>query len=126
MTSTSSAETAFQRAHANDSACRSFQPVLELVGRRWVGMVMLAGQRGARRFGQYRAYVDGISDRMLAQRLRELERHGLLAREVIPTTPVQILYAPTPRALELMGALQPLLDWTVRNPEAFMDAADLR
>lgn len=102
--------------HPTDEGCRSFQPVLELLGRRWVGMIMLAGQRGARRFGQYRAFVEGISDRMLTQRLRELEQHGLLERQVIPSTPVQVLYAPTARGAELLAALQPLMEWTARNP----------
>lgn len=104
---------------ASDAACRGFQPVLELLGRRWVGMIMLAGRRGARRFGHYRAFADGISDRVLTQRLRELEHHGLIERQVIPSTPVQILYAPTARGVELMDALQPLFDWTARNPGAF-------
>ncbi|MEV4410306.1 helix-turn-helix domain-containing protein [Catellatospora sp. NPDC049609] len=102
----------------SDAACRSFQPVLELLGRRWVGMVLLAGQHGARRFGQYRAFVRGISDRVLTQRLRELEQVGLLERQVIPSTPVQILYAPSARGMELLDALRPLLDWTNRNPGA--------
>ncbi|GAA1633604.1 winged helix-turn-helix transcriptional regulator [Catellatospora bangladeshensis] len=104
--------------HPSDAACRSFQPVLELLGRRWVGMVLLAGQRGARRFGQYRAFVHGISDRVLTQRLRELEQVGLLERQVIPSTPVQILYAPTARGTELIDAMQPLFEWTARNPGA--------
>ena len=104
---------------ASDAACRGFQPVLELLGRRWVGMIMLAGRRGARRFGHYRAFAEGISDRVLTQRLRELEQYGLTERQVIPTTPVQILYSPTPRGLELMAALEPLLEWTARNPGAF-------
>ncbi|WP_051450198.1 winged helix-turn-helix transcriptional regulator [Actinospica robiniae] len=101
---------------ATDEACRAFQPVLEFLGRRWVGIVLLAGQRGARRFSQYRAMVPGISDRLLTQRLRELEQHGLIERTVIPTTPVQILYTPTQRGEGLMDATRPLLAWSLANP----------
>lgn len=116
MTATQHSPADLDLPHPSDAACRSFQPVLELLGRRWVGMVLLAGQRGARRFGHYRAFVHGISDRVLTQRLRELEQVGLLERQVIPSTPVQIRYAPTARGAELIDAMQPLFDWTARNP----------
>jgi DNA-binding HxlR family transcriptional regulator len=71
--------------------------------------------RGARRFGEYRAAVSGISDRLLAQRLKELEADGLIGRTVIPSTPVQIRYAPTPDGEALMSVLQPLIDWSHRR-----------
>jgi DNA-binding HxlR family transcriptional regulator len=95
-----------------EDQCRGFQAVLEFVGRRWVGAVLLAGGQGARRFGEYRRLVPGISDRLLAQRLRELERYELMVREVVPTTPVQILYTPSPTGAGLLNALQPLIAWS--------------
>jgi DNA-binding HxlR family transcriptional regulator len=101
-----------------DEQCRGFQAMLEFIGRRWVGAVLLAGAQGARRFTEYRTLVPGISDRLLAQRLKELENYELLRREVVPTTPVQILYTPTSTGAELINALQPLLAWSatvVRN-----------
>jgi DNA-binding HxlR family transcriptional regulator len=101
---------------ATDEACRAFQPALEFLGRRWVGIVLLAGQRGARRFSQYRAMAPGISDRMLTQRLRELEQHGLIERTVVPTTPVRILYTPTQRGEGLLDAARPLIAWSLANP----------
>lgn len=94
-----------------DAECRSFQRALEFIGRRWVGAVLLAGSQGARRFGEYRRLVPGISDRLLAQRLKELEQHHLVVREVIPTTPVQILYKPSQAGDALIEALQPLIVW---------------
>ncbi|MEJ3747802.1 helix-turn-helix domain-containing protein [Actinomycetes bacterium KLBMP 9797] len=102
---------------ADDATCEAFQPILELIGRRWVGVILLAGAHGARRFGQYRALITGISDRMLTQRLRELERQDLIERTVIPSSPVQILYAPTARGEQLIEALQPLLRWSLRHPD---------
>jgi DNA-binding HxlR family transcriptional regulator len=95
-----------------DEQCRSFQAVLEFIGRRWVGAVLLAGAQGARRFSEYRKLVPGISDRLLAQRLKELEGHKLMRREVVPTTPVQILYEPSPTGAGLISALQPLIAWS--------------
>lgn len=95
-----------------DDQCRSFQAMLEFIGRRWVGAVLLAGAQGARRFTEYRRLVPGISDRLLAQRLKELEGHKLIRREVVPSTPVQIRYEPSPTGAELIGALQPLIAWS--------------
>lgn len=96
---------------ANEEACTVFQRTLELAGRRWSGAILYAGVAGARRFVEYRRYVRGISDRLLTQRLRELERQGFIAREVVPTMPVQIRYTPTPAGAELVGALLPLGEW---------------
>ena len=71
---------------AADDECLSYQAVLEFIGRRWTGAVLLAGP-GARRFGRYRALVPGISDRLLSQRLKELEAFGLVRREVVSPPP---------------------------------------
>ena len=73
--------------------------------------LLIAGSIGARRFSEYRRFSAGISDRVLTQRLRELEHRGLIERTVVPSMPVQITYALTPRGEGLVQALQPLVDW---------------
>lgn len=105
-----------ERASVHDDSCPSFQGALELVGRRWTGSILFAAAHGARRFGEYRAVIAGISDRLLAQRLRELEAEGLIERSVIPSTPVQIRYALAPDGQALLAALQPLVHWSARRP----------
>lgn len=100
--------------HIDDDACRRFQWAVELIGKRWSSGIMLAVWQGAERFSEIIARVDGLSDRMLAQRAKELESAGLLAREVIPTTPVQIRYHLTERGADLMRSLQPLAEWEHR------------
>jgi DNA-binding HxlR family transcriptional regulator len=102
-------------AHIDDVSCHNVQDILELVGRRWSGTILVAAAQGARRFGEYRAAIDGISDRLLAQRLKELEAEGLVERTVIPSTPVQIRYALTRDGEELVGVLQPLVAWGVQR-----------
>ncbi|WP_448808053.1 winged helix-turn-helix transcriptional regulator [Agromyces bauzanensis] len=99
--------------HIDEAACRRFQSAVEFAGRKWVGAILLAGVRGARRFSEYRGAVVGISDRVLAARLRELEAEGLVERHVRPTTPVSISYTPSTRGLQLMELLQPLVDWSI-------------
>lgn len=59
--------------------------------------------------------IDGISDRLLSQRFKELEAAGIINRTVVPTTPVQILYQLTPDGRALVDALQPLARWSLRR-----------
>jgi len=98
----------------NDAECRRFSSSIELVGKRWSSGIMLALERGAERFGEILTAVDGLSDRLLAQRLKELEAADLVVREVIPSTPVQVRYRLTARGSDLMSSLQPLVDWSHR------------
>lgn len=97
--------------HIDDEACRRLISSTELVGRRWSSGILLALGRGATRFSAIVAAVEGLSDRMAAQRLRELEAAGLIERHVIPSTPVQVRYRLTQAGLELLRALQPLGAW---------------
>lgn len=99
----------------DDEKCRAMVQHLEFLGRRWVGAILLAGIRGARRFSEYRALVEGISDRVLSVRLKELEAEGFLERTVIPTTPVSITYAPTRRGRAMIAAAQPLTAWAIAD-----------
>lgn len=97
--------------HIDEEACRRFTTTVEFAGRKWNAAILLAGVRGARRFSEYRAAVTGISDRVLAARLRELEQEGLIERHVKPTTPVTINYTPSTEGLRLIDLLQPLTEW---------------
>lgn len=92
-------------------ACDRFQPTLEIVGKRWTGAILLAVAMGAQRFGEILRLVEGLSDRLLSQRLKELEAHGLMVRTVVPTTPVQIRYSLTDSGASLLTVLQPLAKW---------------
>lgn len=98
----------------NEATCREATVGLEFVGRRWTGAIMLALGRGATRFKEIEAAVDGLSARLLTARLRELEEHGVVEREVIPTTPVSVRYRLTPRGADLLKAIQPLVAYHLR------------
>ncbi len=86
--------------------CAAFQHAVELLGRRWNGAIARALLPGPRRFSELARALPGISDRALAQRLKELEAEGIVARTVIPSTPVRIEY----RLTEKGRALEPVLD----------------
>ncbi len=113
-----------QLGHIDEEACRRFQSTVEFAGRKWNAAILLAGVRGARRFSEYRAAVTGISDRLLAARLRELEAEGLIERHVRPTTPVTISYSPSTDGIRLIEVLQPLTEWGLAHDGARGDGAD--
>lgn len=102
------------RVLIHEEHCTQFHPAIELIGRRWNSSILLAVARGATRFGEIRAAVPGLSDRMLAERARELQHAQLLERTVVPTTPVQVRYHLTERGTELIRALQPLVGWSMK------------
>jgi DNA-binding HxlR family transcriptional regulator len=93
----------------DDDECRRATAIVEQLGRRWSSGILLALARGASRFTEIVARVDGLSDRMLAARLKELERTGLIDRIVEPTTPVSVRYRLTARGQDLLASIQPLV-----------------
>jgi len=97
--------------HIDDAECQRFASSIELIGKRWSSGILLAIAQGATRFSEITATVIGLSDRMLAQRLKELERDGLIERRVLATTPVQVRYILTERGGDLLASLQPLVGW---------------
>jgi DNA-binding HxlR family transcriptional regulator len=111
----------------NDDECRRTTAILERVGRRWNSAILLALARGATRFSEIIARVDGLSDRMLAARLKELEHMGLIDRIVEPTTPVSVRYRLTERGGELLAAIQPLVRYGLRweSPVSAAQAEDV-
>lgn len=98
----------------DDAECHRAAGILELVGKRWSSGVLLALARGAERFVDILATVDGLSSRMLAVRLRELEAAHLVDRVVVPTMPVTVHYRLTPRGRELLAALRPIATYAHR------------
>ena len=103
----------------DDAACHKFIAGIELAGRRWSSSILLAAARGATRYSEYYRMIDGISQRLLAQRLKELTEQDLLVREVIPTTPVQVRYHLSDRGKELLASLAPLVRWGQKwDPDA--------
>jgi DNA-binding HxlR family transcriptional regulator len=91
--------------------CPRYHYAVELVGRRWTGAIvrMLLGE--SRRFAELAAAIPDLSDRMLAERLRELEHEGIVNRTVIPATPVRIEYSLTPMGRALEASIRALGEW---------------
>ena len=91
--------------------CHRFHRAVELVGRRWNGAIIFLLLQDRARFAQLRAAIPGITDRMLSERLHELEAEGVIVRTVLPETPVRVEYALTKKGRALAGAVGAIGQW---------------
>ncbi len=83
-----------------------------------MGGILLAMARGAERFSDIRASVRGLSSRLLAARLRELEAAELIERVIVHTMPVTVRYRLSAQGRDLLASLQPITRYTGRWPSA--------
>ncbi|PNU06609.1 winged helix-turn-helix transcriptional regulator [Novosphingobium guangzhouense] len=89
--------------------------LLDRIADKWSVLILTTLGPGERRFNGLKRHIDGISQKMLSQTLRSLERDGLVQRDVVPTVPVSVTYAVTPLGRELLDALQAMIDWAERR-----------
>jgi len=94
--------------------CARFHRAVELIGSRWTGAVIQLLLNGRMRFAELRGGIPDISDRMLSERLRELEAEGIVARIVVPETPVRVEYELTEKGRALEHALAAVGRWAER------------
>jgi DNA-binding HxlR family transcriptional regulator len=98
--------------------CPRFHYAVELIGRRWTGAILHALLSGATRYSDISHAVPGLSDRLLSERLRELEAEGIVERTVIPEMPVRIEYHLTDKGKSLEPVLASVSQWA----ETWVDA----
>jgi DNA-binding HxlR family transcriptional regulator len=94
--------------------CPRFQYAIELIGRRWVGAVLRVLVAGPARFNELLAAVPNLSDRLLTERLRELEREGLVTRTVSPDRPIRVTYELTDCGRSLSEIICTIGSWSER------------
>ena len=94
--------------------CPKFHKTIELVGKRWTGAIVQLLMAGPQRFTVLRGAVPGLHDRLLSERLKELEAEGLVTRRVYPETPVHIEYALTEKGRGLEKVFAELHRWADR------------
>lgn len=91
--------------------CPRYHHAVELIGRRWSGAILRVLISGPRRFHELLAAVPGLSDRLLSERLRELEAEGLVIRRVLPGPPVKVQYELTEAGHDLEVAVRAIAAW---------------
>lgn len=101
-------------SHAQPAFCPVYHRAVELIGRRWTGAIVRALLSGVERFSDLCEAVPGLSDRMLSERLKELEAEGIVVRTVIPETPVRIEYRLTDKGRALGTVVDAVSTWANR------------
>jgi DNA-binding HxlR family transcriptional regulator len=94
--------------------CPLYHRAVELIGKRWTGGIVRALMDGPRRFSDLLEAVPGLHDRLLSERLKELELEGIVVRQVHPDTPVRVEYRLTEKGRDLERAVTEIQRWANR------------
>ena len=95
--------------------CGLYHQAVELVGKRWTGAILLVLMDGPLHFSGIRQLVPELSDRLLSERLKELEAEGIVERRVLDAAPVRVEYSLTAKGRALEPALRELKQWAHRH-----------
>jgi DNA-binding HxlR family transcriptional regulator len=91
--------------------CPYYHRAIELIGARWTGAIIRALLAGLSRFGELGEAIPGVSDRMLSERLKELETEGIVERRVSPSRPVSVEYRLTDKGRSLASIVEAVSEW---------------
>src|SRR6059058_6043282 len=100
-----------QGVAGRSECCRLYHRAVELVGKRWTGAILLVLLDGRLRFSEIRQLVPDLSDRLLSERLKELEAEGIVHRTVIDAVPVRVEYDVTEMGHGLQPAVRAIKSW---------------
>lgn len=100
-----------QGADERRACCSLYHHAVELVGKRWTGAILSVLMDGPLRFSEVKALVPDLSDRLLSERLKELEGEGIVERRVQGETPARVEYTLTEKGRALQPAVRALKDW---------------
>ncbi len=95
-------------------ACQVFQHAVDVLGKRWTGLIVRVLLERPCRFAELAVAVDGLSDRMLSERLKELESEGIVQRRVFPDTPIRVEYSLTDKGRDLQRVIGEIHHWAER------------
>lgn len=91
------------------------EATLGVIGGKWKALILFWLRNGTLRFGELRRKIPGISERMLTQQLRELERDGIVGREVYPVVPPRVEYTLTDYGQTLRPITEAMCAWGVAH-----------
>lgn len=98
----------------SEQICPKYHQAIELIGKKWTGAIIHMLMEGPRRFSELLEAVPGLHDRLLSERLKELEQESVVKRVVYPETPVRIEYELTPRGRDLEKVVAEVHRWAER------------
>ncbi len=98
------------------------RPVLDKIADKWTIMILTVLCPQPARFNEIKRRLDGITHKSLADALKRLERHGLITRTVIPTTPIGVVYTITALGHSLREPFEALCSWALNQEQAMAEA----
>jgi DNA-binding HxlR family transcriptional regulator len=98
-------------AARRESCCSAYHQAVELIGKRWTGAIVFVLMDGPLRFSEVKVLVPDLSDRLLSERMKELEAEGIVERHVIEDMPVRVEYCLTAKGRALEPAVRSLKVW---------------
>jgi DNA-binding HxlR family transcriptional regulator len=107
-------ETRMEHGAKRSGCCPLYHEAVELVGRRWTGAILRVLMDGPLRFSEIGQAVPELSDRLLSERMKELEARGIVERRVWPGPPLRVEYSLSSMGRELEPALSELQRWAER------------
>lgn len=90
---------------------------MSVIGGKWKPIILWTVRTSTRRFGEIKRMIPGITQKMLTQQLRELERDGIISRKVYPVVPPMVEYSLTPYGRTLTPILDALAEWGVDHKD---------
>ncbi|MEG0384850.1 MAG: helix-turn-helix domain-containing protein [Solibacillus sp.] len=108
-----------EREPSIDSSCHMYRLAIEFIGKRWTGIIIYQLFEGPKRYYELLNAIDGISDRLLSERLKELELEGLLKKNIIAEAPKKVEYELTPPGYEFIDVFKAIMNWA-RKKEEFL------
>lgn len=101
----------------SESSCDLYKKTIEFIGKRWTGIIIFNLFTGPKRYHELLHAIDGISDRLLTERLKDLEQEGLLTKRIIEESPRKVEYELTPPGHEFKDVCMAILGWAERKEE---------
>ncbi|SDY75474.1 helix-turn-helix domain-containing protein [Thermoactinomyces sp. DSM 45892] len=99
----------------NRCICPKFEAAIEVLAKKWTGLIIRVLMEKTCRFRDIREQIPQMSERMLAERLKELESNGILVRNVYPETPVRVEYELTDKGRSIEPILDEIQHWAERH-----------
>jgi DNA-binding HxlR family transcriptional regulator len=91
--------------------CPKYEASIEFIGKKWTGLIVRVLMDGPKRFKELKDQIPSVSDKMLTDRMKELERLGIVIRNVYPETPVLIEYELTEKGKALEEVIEAIQKW---------------
>jgi DNA-binding HxlR family transcriptional regulator len=91
--------------------CPKYELAIDLLGKKWTGLIIRVLLDGPKRFKEIKAQIPDMSDRILTERVKELEQQNIIVRNVFPEKPVRIEYSLTEKGLALQPVIESIQSW---------------